>query len=368
MNTTKQEQGDVYSLVRALINQRTARVIVQPKIRADGFWFGGGNMVLGPDGALHVVGRYRNAGDSRSGLAKGDRGLELALFRSEDAGETFSRYCSFSKNDLSAESGRVLSIEGSCLVNRGNGYSLFVSSEKERRYPDEVAAFQKDGTGIWSIDEMRADDPASFDPSTITEVVRSDDPAWLHVKDPFWVPGNDGTDRLFFCTHPYNWSSSNTGYAAVDRGTIQSPVFSCLERGSTWDVAITRATAVMPLPRVESLPQASVLFYDGGECMRKLDEHSASSSRPRGYSCEEIGGAMLVQEGEMASAQRLSRLQPLFVSPWGTGASRYVDVLVTKNGYYATWQQSQDDMSQPLVMNYLSHDDVSRALAGETDG
>ena len=41
-----------------------------------------------------------------------------------------------------------------------------------------------------------------------------------------------------------------------------------------------------------------------------------------------------------------------------------VDVLVTEDGYYATWEQSQDDGSQPLVMNYVSASDAAALLSG----
>ncbi|MDP6719481.1 MAG: hypothetical protein QGF59_12560, partial [Pirellulaceae bacterium] len=71
-------------LAETLVDQRRARVIIPPKQAASGFWFGGGNMVEAPDGSLLLVGRYRNHGDSRTGLGLGERGLELAVFRSTD--------------------------------------------------------------------------------------------------------------------------------------------------------------------------------------------------------------------------------------------------------------------------------------------
>ena len=97
----------------------------------------------------------------------------------------------------------------------------------------------------------------------------------------------------------------------------------------------------------------SLLFYDGGECVRNHDEHKHAVTRPRGYSCEELGGLAYVTGGDFSRVERLSEFRPLFVSPHGTGCSRYVDVLETDDGYYATWQQSQPDGSQPLVMNFV---------------
>ena len=52
----------------------------------------------------------------------------------------------------------------------------------------------------------------------------------------------------------------------------------------------------------------------------------------------------------------------MFVSPYGTGCSRYVDVLVTDDAFYTTWQQSQDDLSQPLVMTKVDRNEVASLL------
>ncbi|MDG1897684.1 MAG: hypothetical protein P8J37_22525, partial [Fuerstiella sp.] len=68
--------------------------------------------------------------------------------------------------------------------------------------------------------------------------------------------------------------------------------------------------------------------------------------------------------GEVSTAKRISNLLPMFINPWGTGCSRYADVLETDDGYYATWQQSQDDLSQPLVLNFVSTAQARSILAG----
>lgn len=68
-------------------------------------------------------------------------------------------------------------------------------------------------------------------------------------------------------------------------------------------------------------------------------------------------------DDDPGSMERLSRYFPLFVSPWGTGCSRYVDVLQTQEGFYATWQQGQADGSQPLVANFVSREEAERLLS-----
>ena len=69
-------------------------------------------MIEAADGSLLVVGRYRNAGDSRLGVAAGTRGLELAIFRSEDHAATFEKLVSFSKADLNVGNDWAWSSQG----------------------------------------------------------------------------------------------------------------------------------------------------------------------------------------------------------------------------------------------------------------
>lgn len=351
-----------------LIHQQNARMIVAPQQAASGFWFGGGNMVQSPDGRLYVVGRYRNAGDSRTGIAAGTRGLELAIFCSDDGGATFSKSHSWQKKELNSRSGEVLSIEGSCLRFTENGVELIVSTEKKGRpYPDEVADYLKPGAGIWTIDVLRAGSLEELQSAAVEPLFESHTPEHLHVKDPFYWPSRAGL-RLGYCSHPFGWSSSNTGVADLpSAGPVQNPEHGVFARGTTWDVAMTRGTCVLTLPQRGLFADRTVrlLFYCGGECLRPLDEHGTAVKRPRGYSCEEIGGAAWFVEDQIQDARRLSRLHPMFISPHGTGCSRYVDVLATDAGYYATWQQSQPDLSQPLVLNFLPRAQADAILFDE---
>jgi len=112
-----------------------------------------------------------------------------------------------------------------------------------------------------------------------------------------------------------------------------------------------------------ALPPAAIYFYDGAECLRPHEESVRARRRPRGYSCEEIGGAFFGWDSDFPKLTRLSTLQPLFISPHGTGCSRYVDVLPTPDGLLATWQQGQADGSQPLVGHFLPADEIARLLA-----
>jgi len=355
---------------RRLVCQEAARVLVPPQAAEPGFWFGSGNICRDGDGALLLCGRYRNGGDSRLGLRAGVRGFELAIFRSTDEGETFEHVLSLSKQDVAPAGKEVLSIEGSCLRRTQAGLELYVSSEKRRAYPHALGEFQKPGTGVWSIDVLRAPSVDRLARAKAKPLLRSEEPASLHVKDPVVFelggPGEAGGDRSFmvYCVHPFSWTSSSAALAEVlPGGSVRRSRGPLLPRGPVWDVAACRVTARLALPRVGVLadgPPVSLYFYDGAECFH---DHGAGG-RPRGYSCEEIGGLAAGRDREFPQLVRLSVDGPLFVSPHGTGCSRYVSVFGTEHRYLVTWQQSQADGSQPLVINRVPRAEIEAALTG----
>ena len=350
---------------KTLIDQTAARVLVPPMRSESGHWFGGGNMVRDKQGDLWLVGRYRNQGDSRTGLGKGERGIELAVFRSKDGGQTFNKSLAFSKSELSIGGHNVLSIEGSALRLTDHGVELYVSTEKTGiDYPNGLESYLKPSTGVWTIDRIVAESIDQLEASKIETVMQSDDPRFVQVKDPL-LGSHQGNPCLMFCTHPYCWTSSNTGFAPLsDNATVDEAVFDFFPRGFTWDVAMTRGTCVLPLPSMGVLEGRDVklLFYDGGECVRDLEPHVTSVERPRGYSCEELGGLAYYENDDLHTTKRLSIVAPMFISPYGTGCSRYVDVLVTEDQYIATWQQGQSDGSQPLVVNRVPRSEIEALL------
>ena len=355
------------ALGKLLVNQEKARVIVPALSSKQGFWFGGGNTVEDTAGDLWICGRYRNSGDSRFGIDVGERGAELAIFRSNRSFGKVEKVLSFQKQDLNVGDLEVLSIEGSKLHFTDNGAELFVSTEKKRKYPQGIEEFQKPGTGVWSIEHAAAPTIEALKNAELTTILQTEDPEVLHIKDPVVYDTASGDTVLAFCTHPFNWSSSNSGFVVRPAGAskFNEPDFTFFRRGFTWDVAMSRITSIMRIPSVGDFAgsSCSLFFYDGGECMRNLDEHAHAAKRPRGYSCEELGGLAYIEKDDLRSVDRLSRILPAFVSPYGTGSSRYVDVLSTDEAYYVTWQQSQTDKSQPLVGNIVQKTEVERFLS-----
>ena len=355
-------------LALGLVNQHSAQVIVEPQQRSTGFWFGGGNVVSGPDGALYVVGRYRNYGDSRTGVGAGARGLELAIFRADSVSGPWEKIASWSKADLDCEGKAVVSIEGSSLLFGDDGVELFVSTEMDIAYPAEASDFQKPGTGVWTVNRLAAPEISKLKGAAVEELVVGRDLAHLHVKDPTAFRRSNGDTALIYCNHPYTWSSSNTSLAIRPAGVtkFEHVTDQMLQRGPVWDIAVTRVTDLMPVPQLGRLAGADALslyFYCGAEGLRQLDENPQAVKRPRGWSCEEIGGVAFGVNDEFPTIERLSIDQAFFTSPHGTGCSRYVSTVVLPDGIFTCWQQSQPDLSQPLVGHFTPMETVEQMLS-----
>lgn len=288
----------------------------------------------------------------------------MAVFRSSNGCTSFEKVLSLPKQALGVNDLTAVSIEGCAMQFIDDGVRLFVSTEKAGiGYPPALSDYHKPGTGVWTIEEIRAADVAGLASAPVRTVLSGDEPEYLNIKDPF-LYNEGGKQRLGFCTHPFTWASSNTASACETEPGVFSARFGVVPRGAAWDVAITRVTCVVPVPRVGCFRDRaySLVFYDGGECMHQHSEHEKAAHRPRGYSCEELGGLGVTLDGDFETFTRLSRFRPAFVSPWGTGCSRYVNVCWGKQKVFATWQQGQADGSQPLVLNTVERTEIDRLL------
>ena len=361
------------TLARELVNQEAARILVEPQHRSTGFWFGGGNIIKDRDGSILICGRYRNYGDSRTGLHSGDRGLEAAIFRASSVDGPFEKIAAFSKADLSYPDRQVVSIEGVALHLTEDGIEFFVSTEKDVPYPAHLSSFLKPGAGVWSIDRLSADVVANLSPSSLEEIIPCgrNEPERLHCEDPWTIDLPNGDLVLGYCTHPFSWSSSGTALARRKKGTntYETITKDLLRRGPVWDIAAARVTERLVIPKSGVFadgPDLSLYFFDSCESLRQLEENPRAVSRPRGWSCEEIGGIAVGDDSDLTSIESLSLEAPLFVSPHGTGCSRYVATFADDKGIFAVWQQSQNDLSQPLVGHFLPMERVIEILTSDS--
>lgn len=280
----------------------------------------------------------------------------------------YEKVRSFSKADLTCNGEEVVSIEGAALARTELGLELFVSTEKAIAYPERLREFKKPGAGVWTIDHMTGESVEGLNLASLRSLVRPGPPERLHAKDPVALPDADGGLTLIYCTHPFTWSSS--GSAALRRqpgGAMFERVSDdLLRRGPVWDIAAARVTDRLAIPQAGAFAEGaarSIYFYDSCECLRSMDDHATAVRRPRGYSCEEIGGMAWGENGSFPQMVSLTVEAPLFVSPHGTGCSRYISTLVTDEGILATWQQSQTDLSQPLVGHFLPNAEIDAILA-----
>ncbi|HOK56612.1 MAG TPA: exo-alpha-sialidase [bacterium] len=359
----KKLEEKLVKLGQIIVNQEKARIIVEPYRNEKGYWFGGGKIRKDIEGRIVLTGRYRNSGDSRYGIKMGERGLELAIFISEDKGKTFKKLKSFSKKELKVGKKEVLSIEGSSIYF-GDKVEVYVSTEKKRNYPEGFEIYQKEGTGIWEIDVFEGNTIEDLNPENIRNVLISENPENLHVKDPFVFDLNKKT-YMIFCQHPFSWTCSYSGLAVKENDIFKIISKDILPKGYTWDIAVTRITERLPVPKIgifKDIPDISLYFYDGAECIREHPQSEKGVKRPRGYSCEEIGGLAYGFDYEFPKIYRLSLNFPLFISPFGTGCNRYVSAFFDGEKIYAIWQRSMPDFSQPLVMNTVDIEEIERIL------
>jgi hypothetical protein len=99
-------------------------------------------------------------------------------------------------------------------------------------------------------------------------IVKSNDPNALHLKDPVAFRINPNRTELVFCNHSFSWSSSHSGLSQkVDIDNeytfVDHNILSC---GNSWDVACSRITERLAVPKVgefSHLPSLSLYFYDG---------------------------------------------------------------------------------------------------------
>ena len=358
----------VRALVSELIDQRSAHVIVRPNRAADGYWFGGGNLLQDAGGTLWLVGRYRDAGDSRTGLGAGERGLACALFASADGGASFEPVRSWSKAELSAH-GTVLSIEGTDLRRRaGGGVELFVSLEKDVPYPDAYAAYQKPGTGVWSIDRM-----------TATRRHRS---TWQHRRRCCGRGGRSpSTSRTPSPSRPRRGHGAAVLLASGLVGLQQHRRRRARGSATTFELASWEAVArgaIWTSPSRAS-PTGS-RCRESACCVRAADErlllrrrgvHAPAGGEPAG---RETAARLLLRGARRRDVGPGRRLPGDGTAVDGRAALRVADRnrqqslrehLLTKEFLYATWQQSQADRSQPLVMNALPMERVEAILSGD---
>ena len=204
------------------------------------------------------------------------------------------------------------------------GVELFISSEKANLfYPPPFEEHQKPGTGVWTIDRIAAAEIMGLKDQSARLLLSSRDPQYLHVKDPVVYSPSSGGTILFFCTHPFSWSSSNSAYAVRTRGSgrFSEAVFDFFSRGTTWDVAVSRISDLLPLPEWREVwggEDLSLVFYDGAECLRDHEQSTWGVKRPRGYSCEELGGlAVLPSESRPHRAD--FEIRTAFCIPVGNG-------------------------------------------------
>ncbi|GBC97903.1 hypothetical protein HRbin17_00398 [bacterium HR17] len=309
-----------------LFDPRDGTTIVPPPKEGQGNWAGAPSLWHDDAGDLWLVYRLRRPHPSR--------GYLLRIAHSRD-GVRFETVWEMRKEQLGTES-----LERCALVRSEDGrWRLFVSfvDPTDRR---------------WRIDALEAPSPDRFDPAQRSTVLTADMAGVEGVKDPvlyriasLWLmfvsfspTPPQVTDELRQRLHATGdvfatgLSRSATGLAVSDDGKTwhwQGEVFS--NRKGAWDSYAGRITAIV------AVPPAFVAFYDGSKSVSENYE-------------EKTGVAVSF---DLRRFERMSLSAPALVSPYGTGALRYMDVLPMDDEWWCYYEFCRPDGSHELRLSRM---------------
>jgi hypothetical protein len=284
-----------------------SEVAIEAPGPGEGHWAGGPSAVR-VDDTFVLAYRLRRPLDSGRGWAN-------VVAHSAD-GVRFSTIATLPREAFDCDS-----LERPALVRRPDGgWRIYVSCATP-------------GTLHWRIDAIDADDPADFSPEH-RRTVMAGDPVTAY-KDPvvrwdergwhMWVCRHDvavAEDGDRMCTE---YATSPDGLAWTIRGTALAP------RPGAWDGRGARITAVL----VDR--DRSVAYYDG-----------RATAAQNWF--EQTGVAM----GETFERFEAVDDRPLAVSPFGTGALRYLDVVpLDDGGHRLYFEASRADGAHDLRTEYV---------------
>jgi hypothetical protein len=277
-------------------------VVVRPPGDGDGYWAGAPSAVES-DGWIYLAYRLRRP------IGEG-RGYAVEVARSRD-GERFEPVVTIGKDEMDAES-----LERPTLVRTPEGtWRLYLSCATP-------------GTKHWRIDLIEAARPSAFQARNARTVLPGG--PRTGVKDPV-VTIRDGQWQLWASCHPLDVENATdrmvTRYATSDDGVDWAWHGTALAgRPGSWDARGVRITSVL-----RSNGQV-IAYYDG----------RATAAE----NCEERTG---VASSTGAGSFRPLTARPAAVSPYGTGALRYLSVVRFPDGGYRLYYEAcRDDGAHEL--------------------
>ena len=272
-----------------------------------GNWAGGPSALSVDDGFVLAY-RVRRPLDSGRGVAN-------VIARSTD-GVHFETIAELHREAFDCDS-----LERPALVRRPDGgWRIYVSCATP-------------GTLHWRIDAIDADDPSAFSPDRRRTVMAGD--AVTAYKDPVVRRDEQGW-HLWVCRHDVATAADGdrmcTEYATSPDGLTWTIQGSALDpRPGCWDERGARVTAVL-IDR-----ERPVAYYDG---RARADQNWY----------EQTG----VATGESFARFEAIDDHPLAVSPVGTGALRYLDVVPLEDGGHRLYfEASRADGAHDLRTEYV---------------
>lgn len=302
--------------------------VVEPPGEGIGYWAGAPSAVYDADSRRFFL-FYR----LRKPVGRG-RGWQCHVAESRD-GVRFSVIWTATSDRLQSES-----IEGAALLRGHDGrFRLYVS------HLDSA-------TRRWVISLLAADTPESFDLAAKRVVLRGDDADSEGVKDPY-VAIVDGRYHMFVHYAPRGLlpegateeelhatgnvfateaGRGSAGLAVSDDGVDFRWQGDVLPPGDGWDRKLTRVDTMLRQPPIYTL------FYSGRAGVEETYE-------------DRTGIAVSL---DLRRLHKLTDESPLFSSPWGTGALRYMDAVQVGEEVFVYYECARADGSHELRLNRIA--------------
>jgi hypothetical protein len=298
-------------------------VVREPERAEPGYWAGCPAVLYDPATQRFLL-SYRQRRPRGTAL---DRGWRSALAASSD-GVRFDDIWEIRKDELNTASMERFSL----LPAPGGGYRLYIS------YVDPA-------DNRWRIDVLEAADPASFAVRSARPALTAAGTGTEGVKDPYalrvgpvtYLFASFAAARPFtaeerqhahstgdiynagITTHPTGLATSLDGAGFHWHGTV-------LDVGESWDAYQARLTCVVPIGA------GYVGFYDGSASVRENYE-------------ERCG---IATSGDILHRQRLTTQRLWIISPYGSGATRYLDALIVDGQWWIYYEMARADGAHDL--------------------
>ncbi len=317
-------KGKRYLSKPALLNPEEGMTILEPPGSGTGYWTGASSVLYDEKTSkFYLYYRIRKPRPIRGG--------ECYIAQSKD-GIKFSPIWGAKKEEFDSSS-----VERASLIRTRDGsYRLYISSV------DPV-------DNRWCIDVMEASHPKEFKVNERKRVLSPSPIPCEGIKDPYvlvveekyymivsYAPtpkeaSGELRKKMHLTADVYNTgiAKSHTGLALSNDGVNFKWWGDILSPGKGWDAYASRIGCVLCLPPV------FIAFYDGSSTVKENYEEKTG-----------LGISF-----DLMHYQKITKEEPLLVSPHASGCLRYMDCIIVHGELYYYYEYARENGSHEVRMN-----------------